>query len=320
MRATPGSTHEQSIKDFLKYGSPLDLPLGTVEAEFNGPDVMKQPMVEGALRLQPTSGSEDGEPQLRLILFDQSGEQLTSLLVDREYTTHGQSKGGFAQGLEAAFTDASGCLRLLIRFDFEHQSTSMNFEISRPDGVLATDAFPALWAFRCLQSEGNTFVLAPRFGPVRGDHMPAQGADEADAVRLWFDIAKSLTLLQEHTHVRLYFPEDLSSVSEGWIRAVCFHGALLNGQVLQNPVQEVYMPHRADAPEPDEAGVVTTASPWKCVLDETQIDLGFLVHEFTGAFKETVEQDKYGSLDVWKITEGALRVRRPSPEETVVGL
>lgn len=320
MRAAPGSTEEQSIKDFLKYGSPLDLPLGTVEADFDGPDVMQQPMVEGALRLHPASGSEDGEPQLRLVLFDQAGEQLTSLLVDREYTTHGQSKDGFVQGLEAAFTDVSGCLSLLIRFDLEHQSTSMNFEISRPDGVLATDAFPALWAFRCLRREGNTFVLAPRFGPVVGDHMPAQGADEADAVRLWFDIAKSLTLLQEHTHVRLYFPEDLSNVSEGWIRSVCFHGALLNGQVLQIPVEEAYISHGEDSPEPDEAGVVKTAVPWTFMLDETQIDLGFLVHEFKGAFKETVEHDEHGSLDVWTITEGGLRVRRPSPDETVVGL
>ena len=65
------------------------------------------------------------------------------------------------------------------------------------------------------------------------------------------------------------------------------------------------MPHRDDAPEPDEAGMVKTAAPWTFMLDEAQIDLGLLVQEFNGVFKETVEHDEHGSLDVWTITEGA---------------
>lgn len=319
MTAALGSPEEQAIRDFLKFGSPLSLPLGTVEADFDGPEVMAVPVVDGALTLLPVSGANGGEPQLRLVIFDGEGEQVTSLLMDREYSTRGQSKDGVVEGMETVFVDPSGYLRLMMRLDLEDQVTWMNFNINRPDGVLATDAFPAMWALRTLRRDGSTFVLTPRFGPVKGDRMSAPPmGEEADAVGLWFDIAKSLTLLQEHTHVRLHFPEDLSQVQEAWIRDVCFHGALLNGQMLQKPVGEVFLPHMPDRPEPDESGVLTIATPWKFTLDETGIDLGFLVQEFTGTFKETTEHGEHGLVDVWTV-EGGLRVRRLTPQETVAG-
>lgn len=314
MKAALGSPEEESIQEFLKFGTPLTLPLGAVDADFDGPDALRQSMSDGALSILPASGADDGEPQLRLVVFDREGTQVTSLLMEREYTTQGLRKAGFVQGLEAALVDPSGCLRLLIRFDFEDQSTSMKFDITRPDNVLAVDAFPALWTFLSLRCDGNTFILAPRFGPVKGDRIPAQVTEVPDAVRLWFDVAKSLTLLQEHTAVRLYFPKNLSKVPETWIREVCFIGALLNGQVLEMETEQITTPHTPDRPEPDESGVIVLCTPWKFTIAGTEIDLGLLIQEFSGTFQETVESSEHELLDVWQAEHG-VRVRRPTPQE-----
>lgn len=319
MTATTGSPEDEAIRDFRKFGSPLDLPLGSVQADFDGPEVLAQQVRDGALSIWPVAGEGDGEPQLRLVVLDPAGEQITELLMDRQYTSRGEAVDGLIRGLESALVDPSACLRLVVRFDFDAQSTSFNFRITRPDGVLATDAYDALSAYRSVQRAGNTFILAPRFGPLVGDRMSAPpNAGTPEVFQLWLDIAKSLTLIQEHTHVRLYFPKDLSQVPESWIRDVCFHGALLNGQTRQKRVDEVFMPHMTDRPEPDEAGVLTIPTPWTLTLDETGIDLGFLVQEFTGTFKETTDHGQRGLVDVWTV-EGGLRIRRPTPQEAVAG-
>lgn len=69
-------------------------------------------------------------------------------------------------GVESKFTDKTGCLTLIFRFDYEKQTSSANLSLTIPEGVLATDAYETLRAFRALRSPENSFILAPRSGPI----------------------------------------------------------------------------------------------------------------------------------------------------------
>src|SRR5699024_3538446 len=107
----------------------------------------------------------------------------------------------------------------------------------------------------------NSFIVAPRFGPVPSWRQAIPEDDgNRDSSHLWHDIAKSLTLIQSHTPLRLHFP-DLSDMEEESITSITRTGALLNGQTAIYKVGSLATQHDPEMPE--TSGSTVLLMPWE---------------------------------------------------------
>lgn len=310
--AKKGSPEEIALRDFAKFGTPLNLPLGSVDGSMNAPGGLGGGFEEAGVRLVPTANGTDPGQDLRLVLHDGDGAQSDVLVLNRRHVTSGFPTEEGERGFESSLLDESRTLELLLRFDPETQAQTFEVTVNQPSGRLATDVLPALQAYQHMRAP-YTMTIAPRFGPIppHRAQLPVAAA-VPDAPLLWHDIAKSLCLIQEHTPLALHVP-DLSTADEALIQTITATGALLNGQPEVREVNWVRTEHTADAPE--EAATIGFLMPWDIDLPEGKVDLGNLACVFTGSICERAKEEPEGLFDVWAVADGKLILRTLTNEE-----
>lgn len=308
--ATPGSDEATALQDFLKFGSPMELPVGSVSGSSALPGGLGGEFENAGVAVFPTSDILEGERELRLVLFDAEDHQIDSLVVHRQYTTTGLPTGQGPRGMETRLTDTHGVLDVLLRLDVDEQTSKMATMVHAPDGKLAVDVLPPL-RFYCRMKAPNTLAAAPRFGPIPDVRDPLLERD-GNIADLWRDVAEALSLIQEHTPHRLHFPS-LSDLEENFIHQILRTGALLKGQTLI--VSAGYVATEHDSQASDDAETTVMLLPWTVTLQEGVVDLGYLAHEFSGSFYKRADEGPDGLYDVWRVDEGKLLVRMLSEEE-----
>lgn len=316
LTAQKDSPEERAIRDWMKFGAPLTLPFGSVSGTSKSPGGLGGEISQAALSVWPVEEMEKPyEKERRLVVFDADGEEIVRLLITRTYSSHGLPNEGTVLGVESKFTDKTGCLTLIFRFDYEKQTSSANLSLTIPEGVLATDAYETLRAFRALRSPENSFILAPRSGPIPKDRIRggAGGGDEPDGLRFWHDLAKALSLLQEHTPLDLLFPHDLDAADPEQLTNILRTGALLEGQVMRVQAEYLGSEHEKEPPACEET--VVRLTPWAVDVAEGRIDLGDLLIFFKGSVVESGKETERGLQDIWKITDSEVLLRAPRPGE-----
>ena len=316
LTAQKDSPEERAIRDWVKFGAPLQLPLGSVIGSSDSPGGLGGEITQAALSLWPVDDDEQPyEKERRLVVFDADGEEIIRLPITRTYRSHGLSSEGVVTGLESKFTDKTGCLTFIFRFDSEEQIGSANLSLSIPEGVLATDAYETLRAFRALRNPENSFTLAPRSGPIPKNRNRAGtgGGDEPDGLRFWHDLAKALSLLQEHTPLDLLFPPNLDAADPEQLTNILRTGALLDGQVMRAQAEYLGSEHQEEPPVNEET--VVRLTPWVIDLPEGRVDLGDLLIFFQGSVVESGKQTEHGLQDIWQITNSEVLLRAPQPGE-----
>lgn len=308
----PGSPEATAVEQFLKYGSPLDLPRGSVTGSSTAPGGLGGVFENAALIVLPAGEIAEQHRDLRILIFDPEGSQIDALVLYREYTTSGAPTGDGPRGLETRLRDATGIFQAVWQFDVESQTHMLNVHLDRPGGQLAVDTLPVLRFYRSLQAP-NSFTVAPRFGPVPSwrEVIPEDDGDR-DSPHLWHDIAKSLTLIQDHTPIRLHFP-DTSHMDEESITSITRTGALLNGQTAVYKVGSLATQHDPEMPE--TSGNTVLLMPWEVSLPEGTVGLGHLAYAFKGALVARATESPQGLLDVWSVEENELLVRMLTEEE-----
>lgn len=306
---SPGAT---AVEHFIKYGSPLDLPPGSVTGNSVAPGGLGGVIENAALVVLPAGEVAEQHQDLRLLVFDPEGIQIDSLVLHRDYITSGAPTDAGPRGRESRLSDATGIFQAVGRFDVDSQTHVLNFHLDRPDGKLAVDILPVLHFYRSLRAP-NTLTVAPRFGPVPSTRevMPEDDGDRESSL-LWHDIAKSLTLIQNHTPLRLHFP-NLSDMEEESITSITRTGALLSGQTAHYKVGSLATIH--DPEMPDTSGSTVLLLPWEVSLPEGTVDLGYLAHAFKGALVGRATESPRGLLDVWSVQENELIVRMLTEDE-----
>ncbi|MEV8148585.1 hypothetical protein AB0O52_10605 [Arthrobacter sp. NPDC080073] len=310
--AEKGSPEERALRDFVKFGSPLDLPLGTVGGSLQAPGGLGGDFEKGAIRLIPNSTGNDVGQDLRMILYDGDGNQSDVMILNRRHTSSGFPTEEGVSGLEAKLVDESRILEILLRFDAETQGQTAEFTVNRPDGRLATEVLASLEAHQHMRAP-YTLTLAPRFGPIPPYRQDLPEIDpEPDSPLLWYQVAKSLCLIQEHTPLALHVP-DLTNTDDDVIQTIISTGALLNGKSGVREANWVRTEHRADT-NPD-ATTIGFVVPWEIELAEGRVDLGNLACFFSGAMSERAKEEPDGLFDVWTVTDGKLMFRMLTSEE-----
>lgn len=308
----PNSSQATAVEDFLKYGSPLELPIGSVTGTSEVPGGLYADFNNAALIALPVTELSGPYQDLRLLVFSPEGIQIDSIVLSREYITTGLPTENGPRGLETRLSDASGILQAVSRFDVDSQIHLLNLHLDRPDGRLVVDILPVLQFYRSFQAP-NSFAMAPRFGPIPSsrEQLPEE-ENEYESARLWYEIAKSLELIQEKTPLPLHFP-NLSDMGEESIASIIRTGALLDGQAVHCKVGQVATIH--DPEMPDTSGETVLLLPWEVCLPDGTVDLGHLAYAFNGLLISRATEGPQGLLDVWEVEGNELLIRMPTETE-----
>lgn len=309
--AEQGSREEIAFRDFVKFGSPLALPLGTVGGSMSAPGGLGGDFEKAAVWIVPATANDVGQ-DLRLILHDSDGRQSDVIVMNRRHVTSGLPTDQGIRGFEARLVDESRTLEFLLRLDVETQAQTFEISVNRPYKRLATDVLPALQAYQHMRAP-YTITIAPRFGPIPAhrEQLP-EGSKDPDAPLLWYDVVKSLCLIQEHTPLALHVPE-LSTADTTLIQMITDTGALLSGQPEIREGNWVRTEHAAEASE--DAATIGFLIPWEIELPEGKVDLGHLACVFSGVIHERAKKEPEGLFDVWTVPGGKVTLRTLTDEE-----
>ena len=306
----PGSDEATALQDFLKFGSPMELPTGSISGSSALPGGLGGKFENAGVSVFPTGDIAEGERELRLVLFDMEDQQLDSLVIHRQYTTIGTPTDQGPRGIESRLTDVHSILDVILRFDVDEQTSKLATIIHNPSGKLAVDVFPALRFYYKMKAP-NTLAVAPRFGPIPDVRNPLRERSGTSA-DLMYDVAEALSLIQQHTPHRLHFP-DFAEVEEGLIRQILKTGALLKGQTLT--LSTGYLATEHDPEVSDDAETTVMLMPWKVTLQEGVVDLGYLAHAFSGSFYKRADEGPDGLYDIWSVDDGKVLLRMLSEDE-----
>lgn len=306
----PGSEHATALQEFIKFGSPLELPNGSASGKSTLPGGLSGKFENASIALYPISEFREGENELRLVIFDEEGQQIDSLIFYRRYTTTGFPTDQGPRGVESLLTDSRGIVKMIMRIDVDEQTVTRTTKINPLNGLLAVDVLGPLRFYNRMK-DPNTMVVAPRFGPIPSvrESLPEK---ESNGPELLYNIAKALCLIQEHTSHRLSFP-NLQEIEEPLIHEILRTGALLEGQTLTLKAGYARVEH--DPRYSDEAETIVLLTPWKIILPEGGVDLGYFANAFSGSFHEQAVQGPDGLYDVWSINDGKVLVRMLTDEE-----
>lgn len=308
--AAPGSDQATALQEFIKFGSPLELPNGSASGKTSLPGGLGGNFENASIALYPVYEANEAENELRLVIFDENDHQMDSLIFYRKYTTTGLPTDQGPRGVESRLTDGHGIIDIIMRIDVDEQTVTRIIKFNPPNGRLAAEILAPV-RFYSRMHHPNTMAVAPRFGPIPSTR-ESFTEKESNRSKLLYDLAKALCLIQEHTPHGLSFP-NLQEHEESLVGEILRTGALLEGQTLTLNASYVRVEH--DPHRTDEAETIVLLTPWKIVLSEGEVDLGYLANAFSGSFHERAVQSPDGLYDVWSIDESKVLVRMLTIEE-----
>lgn len=159
--AKVGSPEHDALRHWFKYGSPLELPMGSVDGEFHGIEGLGNPVEGAALRVLPGAIPDDAPTHLRLVIFAPDGAEVGCVMMRRTYLTAGTGLGS-NPGMETTFVDQFQRLKIILRWD--DSGPSMSMSTSSLEGLPADQVKELSTAILAMRQGGNSFTIAPSSG------------------------------------------------------------------------------------------------------------------------------------------------------------
>lgn len=305
----PGSSTENSIRDFLTYGTPLELPENSADIHVDAPAGLGGRLAGAAISLQPHGDSKTNAPELRLLLLDNKSSVIDELMLERDYISFGSANEGAVPGAETKLKDSTGVLTLTLRSNFQRQNPDLDisFHIAGPQKKLAVDVLPTM-RFLANFKNAHSLVVAPRFGPIPfSAAVNTEGVSEdfLEQNSRWYELTNSLVRIQEKAPFGISFP-DLSKARPEWLQEVTRMGKLLEGNTEVVAVESIRTHH-----EPREVNGETEV----CISFPTQIQFPegiveiYLEYSFVGILLREAVEFEEGVLDEWEVVDHTMYVR-----------
>lgn len=297
-----GAEYETALRDFVTYGTPLDLPLGSYDGTTDAPGGLDGPFEDAAVVIGPLVDPAAPHQEVRLVVLDEHGDEVAVLPLHRVYSTSGiPDQDGVVAGVESVLRDTSETLTLRWRLTTATGNHETLFTFRPPCGKRPGDVLPALRTAAALRHP-NAYNLAPAFGPrpTSGHPLPEDGL--LRPALFWRDVTLALSSIQEHTATPLTVPsakELLDGTAEGILQA----GALLGGQTVEIKVPTLMSTATDDPTDPDPSGYCHLLMPLSVNLPEGTVTCGLVVVTFIPDGVETVDTPD-GPRHQWTVRDG----------------
>jgi|GEM_PF-777303 len=255
----------QQVQRFIDYGTPLEMPPGTVKGTIELPGGFGGPNTSfSSVNILPINDTgtavSDEESQLRLTILTADGELKTELLVDATERTRGQ------RGVRTVWSDGVGVVTMETLAGDPSDMTT-DFQISTvTDGRLPTEVAGSL-AFVAEMHAPNRIGMSLPFGPRRYFASADLTGERNVATVFWAAIAQALVTIQGHVDVRLRMPGDLTH-DQG--HSITDAAKLLSGQPATATWTAEFGIHREASSLHVEIGDVLDV----CLIRDLEISLG----------------------------------------------
>lgn len=228
LKAEPSSEFAEQIESFVKYGTPLATPLGSVDGAFDLPGDLGGAFEGGAIRVGPAA-SRQGRV-IRLATIDPAGAVVASVVLDMQ-----PAMAGFdGTGVSVRGTDRGAAIDVQVLGDLAAQT--MNFRVTTRDIIdcRPADVLPALLFLKSLRAP-NCLAIAQELGPITGKPMDLGSLGDwidENALESEIRVVEALAELQEWTTVQLVVPpaDSIDSDAYWWWRTAV---RLFKGEVVE---------------------------------------------------------------------------------------
>lgn len=314
--ATRGSEHEHALRDFATYGTPLNLPWGSYNGTSEAPGGLGGPIQDAAVVTVPVVDATAPHQEVRLIVLDESGDEIAMVRLHRIYSTTGiPDQDGVIPGMESVLEDSSETLALRWRMTTATKVPRLDFTFRPPCGKRPDQVLPALQVAAALRRP-NTFVFAPAFGPT-SDAM-RQRIDEDQLLPpapFWRDLALSLGRIQQHTSTPLTVPS-AESLKGGTGEEILRTAAFLDGYIFEVPVTALVSMVNDEPVDRDQSEHHHLLMPLSVALPEEAVTCGQLLLTFAPDGVETVDTPEGVRLR-WDVKDGRAIARLLTDDEAV---
>ncbi|OYN88471.1 PDDEXK family nuclease [Parenemella sanctibonifatiensis] len=270
IRVEPGSQLQDDLASFIKYGTSVLAPVGTVDVRMELPGGLGGNASNAGLRIEPSSRPEPSQV-LRMAAVDPGDCLIESVLIDMQPATFG------IDGTGAARSGAERCGNFRVQLLSDRASKTMNLTISDIDvaGNAPHDVVPALRFLNALRPPNRIAIVAQR-GPIGSSMaLPDDFAlPDGDLLQLLAGAAASLATLQEHTTEQLAMPSSVSALdAANWSAAE----QLLLGEVVELKTTEFRACLHPGVSPPSGQSAIAFYSEFAVTVGATEVPIGTLL-------------------------------------------
>ena len=208
-----GSREQQSIENFLIYGSPFEIADDLVNVSIDAPAGLGCEDSPSRVQIGNAGGLSREQPEFTITIINANRELLAELEMRRVSVTTGHRKDatGDPIGIEGVFRDYRSIVEIRVSHRIGTRTPKMQFKIDFSNSHLAVDIVPTV-RFISAFSDAAFLNIRPRFAPRLDHHnmrLPVRQFTEAHRLKAYSTILDATLILQKHATFGVDFPSGL---------------------------------------------------------------------------------------------------------------
>ncbi len=207
IRAQPDSRIQHELANFVKYGTSVSAPVGTVDIKMDLPGGLGGDSADAGMCIRAAQPSAPGHA-LRMVAVGPDGDAVASVLIDMQPATFGLD----GKGARTTGTERGGSFRVEMLSDIIAQTMDMTISGIDVEGNAPHDVATALSFLTALHPPNRLAITAPRVAVTNPMNLPDDfGIPDRDSLHALAEVATSLATIQEHTTTQLAMPGSISA-------------------------------------------------------------------------------------------------------------
>lgn len=266
----PDTQFADDLAAFLKYGTPLQTPTGSVKLTADLPGGLGGSWEGGSAQIGPPLHGGPGH-QIRLAAVAPDRTVQAEVLMDMAPVTVGLKK----TGVRARGTDRDGVFDVEILADLDDQQMTFSLALRDMTGRRPAELLPAVRFLLALRPPNELAIAAP-YGPIAAPTVPLATAPDwldVDHTERLLLLLETLIAIQAHTTVQLVIPKQESldaDSTKAWITA----RRLLEGESVEIGSAKANAHLHPNAEHPEGQFPFCVTSEFSIRIGDQVVDLG----------------------------------------------
>ena len=270
IRAEPNSELKHELASFMKYGTSVSAPVGTVDIKMDMPGGLGGDASNAGLRIMPALPSVPSHV-LRMVAVDPDDDVVGSVLIDMQPATFGID----GTGARTTGTERGGNFRVQMLSDLSAQTMNLTISGISFEGHAPHDVVAALSFLNALRPP-NRLAIAAQRGTITNPMTLPDDFDlpDGDSLQMLARTAASLATIQEHTTAQLAMPGTIMAADAANWRAA---ELLLLGEEVSLNTTGVRACLRPGRSAPEDKFAIASYFEFAVTVGPTEVPIGTIL-------------------------------------------
>ncbi len=270
IRAEPDSELKRELASFMKYGTSVSAPVGTVDIKMDMPGGLGGDTSNAKLHIMAAQSSVRSRV-LQMAAVDPNADVVGSVLIDMQPATFGID--GTGAGITG--TELGDNFRIQMLIDLSAQTMNLTISGISFEGHAPHDVVAALSFLNALHPP-NRLVIKDQCGTIIIERsLPGDfGLPDGDLLQMLAKTAASLATIQEHTTAQLAMPGSISAADAANWRAA---ERLLLGQEVGLNTTGIRTCLHAGVSAPEDKFAIAFYSEFAVTVGGTEVPIGTIL-------------------------------------------